>query len=78
MTDIASGEAVDALLEQNRATLDEAMAAIGVCGTCRPRSLERQVRMDFQYALEQSELDRGFVLARQAHPISDAVALDFD
>ncbi|HEY6399313.1 MAG TPA: 1,2-phenylacetyl-CoA epoxidase subunit PaaE [Solirubrobacteraceae bacterium] len=50
----------------------------GVCGTCRCRLLEGQVRMDHAYALEDDELAAGLVLACQSHPVTDAVVLDFD
>ncbi|HEU4598307.1 MAG TPA: 1,2-phenylacetyl-CoA epoxidase subunit PaaE [Solirubrobacterales bacterium] len=50
----------------------------GVCGTCRARVLEGEVRMDAQYALEPGEVERGYVLACQAHPVSKRVFLDFD
>jgi ring-1,2-phenylacetyl-CoA epoxidase subunit PaaE len=50
----------------------------GVCGTCRCRLLEGQVRMDHAYALEEDELADGLVLACQSHPVSDTVVLDFD
>ncbi len=50
----------------------------GVCGTCRCRLLEGQVRMDHAYALEDDELADGLVLACQSHPVSDTVVLDFD
>jgi len=50
----------------------------GVCGTCRARLVEGQVAMDQNFALEREEVDRGYVLACQSHPTSDAVVLDFD
>jgi ring-1,2-phenylacetyl-CoA epoxidase subunit PaaE len=50
----------------------------GVCGTCRCRLLEGQVRMDHAYALEDDELEDGLVLACQSHPVSNSVLLDFD
>jgi ring-1,2-phenylacetyl-CoA epoxidase subunit PaaE len=50
----------------------------GVCGTCRAKLLDGEVAMDRNYALEQDEIDAGFVLACQSHPISDTVSLDFD
>jgi ring-1,2-phenylacetyl-CoA epoxidase subunit PaaE len=50
----------------------------GVCGTCRAKLLDGEVAMDRNYALEQDEIDAGFVLACQSRPVSDAVALDFD
>jgi ring-1,2-phenylacetyl-CoA epoxidase subunit PaaE len=50
----------------------------GVCCTCRAKVVEGQVRMDVNYALEQEEIDAGFVLTCQAHPISEHVVIDFD
>jgi ring-1,2-phenylacetyl-CoA epoxidase subunit PaaE len=34
--------------------------------------------MDQCHALEGSEIEAGFVLACQSHPVSDTVTLDFD
>jgi ring-1,2-phenylacetyl-CoA epoxidase subunit PaaE len=50
----------------------------GVCCTCRAQVLEGEVRMDANYTLEQHEVDRGFVLTCQAHPVTDTVRLSFD
>jgi ring-1,2-phenylacetyl-CoA epoxidase subunit PaaE len=50
----------------------------GVCGTCRCRLVQGQVRMDHAYALEEDELADGLVLACQSHPVTDSVVLDFD
>ena len=50
----------------------------GVCGTCRARVVEGEVRMDRNYALEPEEVARGIVLACQSHPVSDRVVLDYD
>ena len=50
----------------------------GVCGTCRARLVEGEVRMDRQYALEPEEVSAGIVLACQSHPITATVALDYD
>lgn len=50
----------------------------GVCGTCRCRVTAGEVRMDRAYALEPDEIAAGVVLACQAHPVTDAVTLDFD
>jgi len=50
----------------------------GVCATCRARLLEGRVRMDRNFALEQADLDAGFVLTCQAHPLTDRVVVSFD
>ena len=50
----------------------------GVCGTCRARVVRGEVRMERNYALEPEEVAAGIVLACQAHPVTDTVALDYD
>ena len=50
----------------------------GVCGTCRAKLVSGSVEMEQSYALEQSEIEAGFVLACQSHPTSDRLILDFD
>lgn len=50
----------------------------GVCGTCRARVTAGEVRMRRNFALEQSEVDAGFVLTCQAVPLTDAVTVDYD
>ncbi len=50
----------------------------GVCGTCRAKVTAGEVRMRRNFALEQSELDAGFVLTCQALPVTDAVTVDYD
>lgn len=50
----------------------------GVCGTCRAKVVEGEVRMERNYALEPEEVAAGLVLACQAHPVTDRVTLDYD
>ena len=50
----------------------------GVCGTCRAKVVSGSVTMDENYALEQDELDKGYVLTCQSHPTSKEVTVDFD
>lgn len=50
----------------------------GVCATCRAKLVEGQVRMDRNFALEPDDLAAGFVLACQAHPLTERVVLSFD
>ncbi|WP_375497410.1 1,2-phenylacetyl-CoA epoxidase subunit PaaE [uncultured Jatrophihabitans sp.] len=50
----------------------------GVCGTCRALVTHGEVRMRRNYALEQNEIDAGYVLTCQALPISDTVTIDYD
>ncbi len=50
----------------------------GVCATCRTHVREGEVRMDTNYGLEPWEIEKGFVLACQSHPLSETVVLDYD
>jgi ring-1,2-phenylacetyl-CoA epoxidase subunit PaaE len=50
----------------------------GVCSTCRAKLLEGEVDMDVNFALEDYELARGFVLCCQSYPVTDKVVVDFD
>lgn len=50
----------------------------GVCGTCRAKLVEGEVTMARHYALDEDELDEGFVLACQSVPVTPKVVLDFD
>ena len=50
----------------------------GVCSTCRARVFEGRVRMDRNFALDRREIDAGFVLTCQSHPLSERVLLSFD
>ena len=50
----------------------------GVCGTCRALLVSGEVTMRRNYALEQNELDAGYVLTCQALPVSDQITVDYD
>lgn len=63
--------------QQTRADLPFACKG-GVCGTCRARLTCGEVDMRRNYALEDEEVERGFVLTCQSHPLSEEVTVDFD
>lgn len=50
----------------------------GVCSTCRCKVIEGEVDMDANFALEDYEVARGFVLCCQSFPVSDNLVIDFD
>ena len=50
----------------------------GVCGTCRARLVEGEVRMERNFALDKQEVAAGFVLTCQSHPTTARVVLSFD
>ncbi|MDP6377141.1 MAG: 2Fe-2S iron-sulfur cluster-binding protein [Pseudomonadales bacterium] len=50
----------------------------GVCSSCKARLRKGALDMDITHGLETEEIDAGFVLTCQSHPISEAVVIDFD
>ncbi|SFM53343.1 2Fe-2S iron-sulfur cluster-binding protein [Shimia aestuarii] len=50
----------------------------GVCSTCRCRVLEGEVEMVANHALEDYEVEKGYVLSCQSYPVTDNVVVDFD
>jgi ring-1,2-phenylacetyl-CoA epoxidase subunit PaaE len=50
----------------------------GVCSTCRCRLVHGEVDMDVNFALEDYEVARGFILSCQSYPVTDKVTIDFD
>ena len=49
-----------------------------VCCTCKAKVMEGEVRMDQNFSLSEEEVDEGYILACQAHPVSKSVVIDFD
>ncbi|TYB46241.1 1,2-phenylacetyl-CoA epoxidase subunit PaaE [Actinomadura chibensis] len=50
----------------------------GVCGTCRARVLDGEVRMRRNFALEPAEVAAGYVLTCQSVPVTDRLTVDYD
>ncbi|MFD8996178.1 2Fe-2S iron-sulfur cluster-binding protein [Streptomyces abikoensis] len=74
---VRDGETLLETVLRNRADAPYACKG-GVCGTCRAFLVSGDVRMDRNFALEQEELDAGYVLACQSHATTEKVELDFD
>lgn len=49
-----------------------------VCCTCRAKVLEGKVKMDANFALTDAEVEEGFILTCQSHPLTEKVVVDFD
>lgn len=49
-----------------------------VCCTCRAKVLEGKVKMNANFALTDAEVEEGFILTCQAHPLTDKVVVDYD
>jgi len=50
----------------------------GVCSTCMARLVEGEVDMDANYALEDYELARGYILCCQSYPVTRNIVIDYD
>lgn len=50
----------------------------GVCSTCKAKVLEGEVEMLINHALEDYEVEQGYVLSCQCYPITDKVVLSYD
>ncbi|WP_397541967.1 2Fe-2S iron-sulfur cluster-binding protein [Roseovarius salis] len=60
-------------------TMDAPFACrAGVCSTCRCRVLEGEVEMVTNHALEDYEVEKGYVLSCQSYPVTDKVVVDYD
>ncbi|MTD53890.1 1,2-phenylacetyl-CoA epoxidase subunit PaaE [Amycolatopsis pithecellobii] len=87
VTIVLDGRSTTAALPRDVPILDGAQLARpdlpfackgGVCGTCRARITEGKAHMRRNFALEESEVDAGFVLTCQSLPSSDTLTVDFD
>jgi ring-1,2-phenylacetyl-CoA epoxidase subunit PaaE len=50
----------------------------GVCSTCRTKLVRGKVEMKENYALEDWELEQGFILACQSHATTPEIELNYD
>ncbi|TPW28793.1 phenylacetate-CoA oxygenase/reductase subunit PaaK [Martelella alba] len=50
----------------------------GICSTCRARVIEGEVEMETNHALEDYEVEAGYVLSCQCLPLTDRVVLSYD
>lgn len=76
--DLARGQEnlLDAALEQSIELPYSCKS--GVCSTCRCKLVEGEVDMDTNFALEDYEVERGFILSCQSFPVTDHIVIDFD
>ncbi|MRW87300.1 phenylacetate-CoA oxygenase/reductase subunit PaaK [Pseudoduganella sp. FT26W] len=88
VTVIMDGNAASFTMEQDKESLLDAGLRAGldmrysckggVCSTCRCKVIEGKVDMDVNYALEDYEIARGYVLSCQSFPTTARVVIDFD
>jgi ring-1,2-phenylacetyl-CoA epoxidase subunit PaaE len=51
---------------------------IGACSTCRAKLISGKVLMDERDSLTDDEIEEGFILTCQSHPLTDDVLIDYD
>jgi ring-1,2-phenylacetyl-CoA epoxidase subunit PaaE len=87
LTVILDGRAVVTRMSPQTSVLDAALRVRselpfsckgGMCASCKGRIEEGEVRMDKNYALVDSEIESGYVLTCQSHPLSDRVVVRYD
>ena len=80
-------ETVLELSSKGKSILDAAMDAGvdvpfsckgAVCCTCKAKVLEGKIQMDKNYALTDQEVEEGYILTCQAHPLTEKVVVDYD
>ena len=67
---------LDGMLEQGHTPPYSCLA--GACSTCMARVEKGGVKMDVCYALDDSEVEEGYVLTCQAHPTTPEVDIDYN
>lgn len=88
VTVIQDGRTRQFTLEKNKESILDAALAQGielpyackggVCSTCRCKRIEGEVDMDVNFALEDYEVARGFILSCQSYAVTDKLVIDFD
>jgi ring-1,2-phenylacetyl-CoA epoxidase subunit PaaE len=81
------GESRSFVIPPNTSLLEAALAnkidapfacKAGVCSTCRAKVLAGEVEMRANHALEDYEVERGYVLTCQCYPLGESVTFDYD
>lgn len=88
VTLIIDGTKAEAIVDKNGKSLLEVGIDLGmdppyscqggICTSCRAKVLEGEVRMKVNHALSPREVEKGFILACQSHPVSDKVVISWD
>jgi ring-1,2-phenylacetyl-CoA epoxidase subunit PaaE len=50
----------------------------GMCASCKARLLEGEVAMAKNFALTADDLEAGYILTCQAHPVTERLVVDYD
>ena len=84
---IIGGETRNLTIQRDKSLLESALennldapfaCKSGVCSTCKARVLDGEVEMIANHALEDYEVEAGFVLSCQCYPLSENIVWDYD
>ncbi|WP_282699969.1 1,2-phenylacetyl-CoA epoxidase subunit PaaE [Streptomyces sp. CC219B] len=87
VTVVLDGRSTTSALPRDRTVLDGAQRTRpdlpfackgGVCGTCRALVTDGKAEMRRNFALEEAEVDAGYVLTCQSYPVSETLTVDYD
>jgi len=84
---IFNGDKIELPIQNNKSILDTMLDAghdapysctSGACSTCMAKVNSGSVEMEACFALDDDEVENGYILTCQSHPTSDTVEIDFD
>ena len=77
---VAVDEAGPPLLDYARTVRPEVPFACkgGMCATCKARVITGEVTMDKNYALGDEQVEAGFILSCQSHPVGNDIEITYD
>lgn len=82
-----NGETIEVIVPEKKTVLDSLIEAkydppfsctSGACSTCMAKLIRGKVEMDACYALDDEEVEEGFILTCQSHPVTEEIELTYD
>lgn len=87
MTAHLKGEAIKLTISKGKTILDTLLDAgheapysctSGACSTCMAKVLKGQVKMEACFALDEDEVESGYILTCQSHPTSSEIEIEYE